>query len=97
MTQAQRLLARLRQGPATLNQLLDPSLRLAAEYRRTMTDLRHEGYVIIHHRYRSCDYCSIRPRSAECPARVAGQNLYTLEAEPARVEANGQMRMVYAG
>ena len=91
MTQSQRLLARLRQGPATLNQLLDPQLRLAAEYRRTMTDLRHEGYAIIHHRTRFCEYCSIRQRRAECPARAAGQNLYTLEAEPARVEVGGQM------
>jgi len=95
MTQSQRLLARLRQGPATLNQLLDPQLGLQAEYRRTMTDLRHEGYAIIHHRTRFCEYCSIRRRDAECPARVAGQNLYTLEAEPVRVEASGQQALAF--
>ena len=89
MTQSQRLLARLRQGPATLNQLLDPQLGLQAEYRLTMTDLRHEGYAIIHHRYRYCDYCSMR--RTDCPAHVIGQNVYKLHAEPPKVEANGQM------
>ena len=91
MTQQQRLLARLRQGPVTLTQLLDPQLRLAAEYRRTMTDLRHLGYNITYHRYRYCGFCAVCGREAECPARLLGQNVYKLEAEPARVEANGQL------
>ena len=89
MTQAARLLLRLREGPATLAQILQVP-GCAAEYRRTFTDLRKEGYEIVHHRLRHCEYCSIRRQSASCPAFVLGENVYKLHTEPVRVEANGQ-------
>lgn len=89
MTQADRLLLRLREGPATLAQILQVP-GCAPEYRRIFSDLRKEGYEIVHHRLRFCDYCSIRRQTASCPAFVMGENCYKLHAEPVTVEANGQ-------
>lgn len=89
MTQADRLLLLLRDGPKTLSQILTAH-GLAAEYRRIMSDLRKEGYEIIHHRLRHCEYCSIRRQTASCPAFVIGENVYKLHTEPVTVEPNGQ-------
>lgn len=98
MTQAQKLLTALRQGPLSLNQVLAiPGL--AAEYRRTMTDLRQQGYRIVYHKVRNCQGCRresflgviLRSDPDDCPATQRQENIYRLEAEPAHHEANGQL------
>lgn len=91
MTQSQQILCLLREGPKTLRQIAAHPSGVFYEFRSRVSELRHEGYVIVHHRYRHCTYCLERGCLDDCPARVAGQNIYKLEAEPARVEANGQL------
>ena len=94
LTQGQRLLAALQQHPLSLNQTLAlPGL--AAEYRRTMTDLRKLGYVITHHRAKNCAACEPAVSGVRCPAMERGENVYRLEGRPPTVEAkNGQLFFV---
>lgn len=83
MTQQDAILCLLREGPKTLTQILASPYGLAAEYRRTMTDLRKEGFVIRYHRAKTCKCDPVFPIC--CPARVRGESVYRLESEPAGV------------
>ena len=87
MTQAAQVIQLLKEGPKTLGQFRNTPVFY--ELRSRISELRSQGYEIIHHRYRYCDYCSMR--RTDCPAHVIGQNVYKLHAEPPKVEANGQM------
>ena len=100
MTQAAQVIQLLKEGPKTLGRFR--STPVFYELRSRISELRSQGYDIRYHRVRNCKACVAQAfvcadsvggqlNLSMCPARQHGENVYRLEAEPARVEANGQL------
>ena len=103
MTHASGLLLLLRDGPKTLGEIFHADGgRYCAEYRKTFTLLRQNGYDLRLHtirRHGECPGCSVMgfPAPASCPARQRGEAVYKLHAEPPVVMADGQLVMAGMG
>lgn len=52
MNQREAVLALLKTGPKSTNDLIRSSYHIAAEYRRAISELRRRGYVITYHKDR---------------------------------------------
>jgi len=94
MTQSTQIIQLLREGPKTLGQFRNTTVFY--ELRSRISELRAQGYAIRHHKVRHCKACRFVDGEdfydpARCPASQRGDNVYRLEGEPARVEANGQL------
>jgi len=99
MTLASGLLLLLREGPKTLSEIFHADGgRYCAEYRKTFTLLRQEGYDLRLHTIRKsggCPGCSVMGFEAlsNCPAKQRGEACYKLHSNPPAVTADGQLVM----
>lgn len=78
MTQREAVLLLLRSGAKTTTQIIQAPYGLAAEYRRAISDLRKEGYVITYHMGKG----------------GSGHYTLDAEPIKVAVEASGQMVMI---
>ena len=93
MTQADTILALLREAPKSLQQIAAHPAGIFYEFRSRVSELRQQGYVIVHHKVKHCKACEVEWSGVRCPAMERGEDVYRLEAEPANVGADGQLLM----